>query len=177
MQSQPSLKRRPRLKAQPERPIPRTPSPSRKQPLPMNGLRPRRRTKPTICSTPRRQSFAASRRRARSARKRHRSPKNRPKNPLARTAKPGKETAAADERPQAKAADQTDDLLFPDGGRGSRGRITATPKAKPMAARSQAPSRKEAPSAGPGRQPCARRPCPGGFRLPRRPSHQQGLRP
>ena len=38
--------------------------PARKRPLPMNGLKPRRRTKPTICSTPRRQSFAASRRRA-----------------------------------------------------------------------------------------------------------------
>ena len=118
----------------------------------MNGLKPRRRTKPTICSTPRRQSFAASRRRARSAR-RGVQPEEPAQKPAGANAKPGKETAAADERPQAKAADQTDDLLNPTEEEVRGAGITATPKAKPDGGAVQAPSRKEAPSAGPADSP------------------------
>jgi hypothetical protein len=57
----PRLKQ-PSLKDRPEKPIPRAPGPmaaTKRLPL-TNGLGPRRRTKPTICSTPRRKSFARS---------------------------------------------------------------------------------------------------------------------
>ncbi len=52
----------PSLKERPEKPISRTPSPmaARKRSPPANSLRARRRTKPTICSSPRRKSFARS---------------------------------------------------------------------------------------------------------------------
>ena len=63
-------------------------------------------------------------------------------------AKPGKETAAADERPQPKAADQTDDLLNPTEAELRGAGITATDKAKRDGGATEAPSRKEAPSAG-----------------------------
>ena len=51
---------RPSLKERPQQPIPRTPRPraARKRSPPSNRLRPRRRTKLTICSPPRRMSFA-----------------------------------------------------------------------------------------------------------------------
>ena len=54
-----SLRKQPSLKERPEKPIPRTPSPkaARKRPPPTNSLRARRRTKPTICSSPRRKSL------------------------------------------------------------------------------------------------------------------------
>jgi hypothetical protein len=73
--------------------------------------------------------------------------------PASANAKPGKETAAADERPQAKAADQTDDLLNPTEEEVRGAGITATPKAKPDGGAVEAPSRKEAPSAGPADSP------------------------
>ena len=52
----------PSLKERPEKPIPRTPRPmaARKRSPPTNSLRARRRTKPTICSSPRRKSVARS---------------------------------------------------------------------------------------------------------------------
>ena len=52
----------PSLKERPEKPIPRTPRPmaARKRSQPTYSLRRRRRTKPTICSSPRRMSFARS---------------------------------------------------------------------------------------------------------------------
>jgi hypothetical protein len=68
--------------------------------------------------------------------------------PAIAKAKPSKQTAAADERPQAKAADQTDDLLNPaeDEVRGAGANASAKPK--PGGGAAEGPSRKEAPSAG-----------------------------
>jgi hypothetical protein len=68
--------------------------------------------------------------------------------PAGGKAKPGKETAATDERPQAKAADQTDDLLNPTEEELRGTGITPSPKAKPDAGAVPTPNRKEAPSAG-----------------------------
>jgi hypothetical protein len=75
--------------------------------------------------------------------------------PAAASAKPGKQTAAADERPKAKAADQTDDLLNAAEEELRGDGITATTKAKPNGAAAQAPSRKEAPSADPADSPAS----------------------
>ena len=69
--------------------------------------------------------------------------------PAGGTAKSGKETPAADARPQPKAADQTDDLLNPTAEELRGAGITAPAKAKSDGGADQAPSRKEAPSAGP----------------------------
>jgi len=68
-------------------------------------------------------------------------------------AKPSKEAPAADERPQTKAADQTDDLLNPTAEELRGAGITATTKAKPDGGAVQAPSRTETPSAGPADNP------------------------
>jgi hypothetical protein len=73
--------------------------------------------------------------------------------PAGGTAKPGKETPAADARPQPKAADQTDDLLNPTEQELRGAGLTAPAKAKSDGGADQAPSRKEAPSAGPADSP------------------------
>ena len=61
----------PSLKEWPEKPIPRTPRPmaARKRSPPTNSLRARRRTNPTICSSPRRKSVARSKLISRTPRK------------------------------------------------------------------------------------------------------------
>jgi hypothetical protein len=68
-------------------------------------------------------------------------------------AKPGKETPAADERPQPKAADQTDDLLNPTEEELRGAGITPNAKAKADAGPAQPPKAKEAPSAPPAESP------------------------
>jgi hypothetical protein len=71
----------------------------------------------------------------------------------ATNAKGGKETAVADARPQAKAADQTDDLLNPTEEELRGAGITPNAKAKGEGGAAPAPSRKEAPSAPPAESP------------------------
>ncbi|HEU0060902.1 MAG TPA: hypothetical protein VFR19_13565 [Hyphomicrobiaceae bacterium] len=68
--------------------------------------------------------------------------------PANANARPNKETAAADERPGAKAADQTDDLLNPTQEELRGGGTNANAKAKPDGGAAPAPSRKEPASAG-----------------------------
>ncbi len=119
--------RRPSLKRRREKPMPRPPSPmpAKRRSPPTSGLRPGRRTKPTICSTPRRKSFARSARPGGAAVKGYTAyagPDGGKETPSERTAwrrqcryqrrqesGPGSRSGAA----QPKAADQTDDLLNP----------------------------------------------------------------
>ncbi len=75
-------------------------------------------------------------------------PEEEAQKPANANAKRGKQTAAADERPPVKAADQTDDLLNPGEQELRGGASGANAKAKPDGGAAQAPGRKQAPSAG-----------------------------
>ena len=83
-------------------------------------------------------------------------PEEPPQKSAGATVKPGKETPAADERPPAKAADQTDDLLNPTEEELRGAGIAPNAKTKADAPAAQAPKAKEAPST-----PGAESPAPG----------------